>query len=104
MNELGKRIKIIPISDALSSLVSKYAQREIDFSSLKSSVEAIIDSLSVDEQVFFFINLDQLLEGMSLSVEDDEDASTLFPFIMETVRNKGGELVNVSEFEFSQNR
>ena len=99
MNELGKRIKIIPISDDLSSLVSKYAQREIDFSSLKSSVEAIIDSLSVDEQVFFFINLDQLLEGMSLSVEDDEDASTLFPFIMETVRNKGGELVNVSEFE-----
>ncbi len=99
MNELGKRIRIIPIADSLSSLISKYAQREIDFKSLKSGVERIIGLLDEDEDVFFFINLDQLLQGMALRVEDDEDASQLFPYIVNLVRDRNGELVNVSDLE-----
>ena len=99
MNELGKRIKIIPISDVLSSLISKYAQAEISFSILKKGVEDMISSLGDDEDVFLFINLDQLLQGMALSAEDDEDASALFPFIVDLVKKREGTLINVSEFE-----
>ena len=99
MNELGKRIKIIPISDSLSSLVSKYAQREIDYGTLKRSAEEIIMGLGDDEDVFLFINLDQLLQGMALSAEADEDASSLFSYIVELVSKRGGKLVSVSDFE-----
>ena len=98
MNELGKRIKIIPISDSLSSLISKYAQREISLEELKNSIESLIFSLKEDDEVFFFINIDQMLEGMALAVED-EDASSLIPFMIDLVRRRNGVLVNVSDFE-----
>lgn len=98
MNELGRRIKIIPISDALSSLVSKYAQKEIGLAELKRGTGEILESLNDEDEVFFFINLDQLLQGMALSAEDDEDAVSIFPFIIDLVKKRDGKFINVSDF------
>ena len=99
MNELGKRVKIIPIDDEFSSLVSKYAQRIIDFSSLKKQSEEIINALKEDDEIFIFINLDQLLQGFALSSEEDEDTSSYIPHLINLLKEKGAKLVNVSEYE-----
>lgn len=99
MNELGKRVKIIPIDDEFSSLVSKYAQRIIDFSSLKKQSEEIINALKEDDEIFIFINLDQLLQGFALSSEEDEDTASYIPHLINLLKEKGAKLVNVSEFE-----
>ena len=98
MNELGKRVKIIPICDELSSLVSKYAQREITFEKLKEDSASVINGMRDDEDLFLFINLDQLLQGMALSSDEDEDPSGYLEFLIVKAKEKGADLINVSEF------
>lgn len=62
MNELGRRVTVYTISDDISSLVSSYAQNEIRYDELKSSIFDVIESTKLNHLVAF-INIDQLLEG-----------------------------------------
>ena len=70
MNELGKRVSVRVISDAVSQLVSRYAQGEVDFQSLREGIFSAISSAQDDS--VFMLNIDQLMEGAARTGSDDD--------------------------------
>lgn len=98
MNELGKRTMIYPVSDFAANLVSKFAQGLIGMDELKSSISAFIRS-SDQDSVFFFINLDQLLQGYARAQDlENLDVASIFSTIVEEADASGAEIVHFDEF------
>ncbi len=81
MNELGKKVGVKVISDRCSQLISRYAQSEISFSELRSSMSSFLNSEGEDEVLF--INIDQLLEGSARAGDDDRLSSLISGLLAE---------------------
>lgn len=92
MNELGKRIDVIPSSDSASRLVSMYGQNEISFEKLLEEMTKIVKDAPEDDELVLMINLDQLCQGASYNREDDESLYSLFTSIFEEAIKRGAEI------------
>ena len=79
MNELGKRIKVYVMSDAVAQAVSGYAQGLLDLEGLEEQVTRTVSESAEDMVVF--LNLDQLLEGAARSGKTEELGSFLVRLI-----------------------
>ncbi len=103
MNDLGRKIDVFPISDEAAKAVSGYAQGEYGFEELKGMLEDIVVS-NEGENLFIFLNLDQLVEGFLRNKgESDEDFSELFRGIYSKARELGYENTFLSSFKVREN-
>ena len=101
MNELGKRIDVIPSLDSASRLVSMYGQNEISFEKLLSEMVKMIRDASEQDELVLMINLDQLCQGASYNREDDENLHSLFTSIFEEALKRGAEIALPSDITVS---
>ena len=92
MNELGKRITIYSINDAISSLVSNYAQGNIGYEELENGMFALLDSYT-GHSLVVFLNIDQALEGASRN-GDEAKIGSLIVSVMKRYQDK---LVHIEE-------
>ncbi|MGN1163914.1 MAG: hypothetical protein ACI4S4_03805 [Candidatus Ornithospirochaeta sp.] len=61
MNELGRKERIYPMDDGISSIVEKYSTGEIGYQELHDSIIAALERSNEDKVVF--LNIDQLVLG-----------------------------------------
>lgn len=99
MNELGRKVEIFPISDAIASAVSRYAQGEITIGALKDCIGTFFEE-NRNEDVFMFLNLDQLMQGNARSIEEeDDDISSVFMHIFSLAEATGAEFCHLDNLE-----
>jgi Glycosyl hydrolase family 57. len=77
MNDLGKKVDVIPFNDEVSKLVSSYAQAEITLDNLIAEIGLVIKK-NIREDLVIMINADHLCQGASFRAEDDEKLAQVF--------------------------
>lgn len=92
MNELGKKICILPSEDKIAKSISSYSQNEISLNALLKSVKQSIEA-STNETLVVSINADQLCKGASYNREDDEHLYKVITTVLETAKEKGYEFL-----------
>lgn len=103
MNELSKKIGVLPTMDECSKLISQYAQNEISFDSLSSSLVSLVRNASEDSTLVYTINIDQLCQGASYNREDDQRLGSLVISLLNETIARGGTLSLMKEIEFEKN-
>ena len=103
MNELGKKIDIYPLADEASRAVSAYAQGEYGLEELKSRLVDVVEN-NREEDLFIFLNLDQLIEGLLRNKGDEEeDLASLFVAVGKKASELGYENTFLSSFSVREN-
>jgi len=103
MNELSKKIDVIPSRDECSRLVSQYGQDQISFDELKRSLVNLVRNTPEEETLICTVNIDQLCQGASYHRDDDERLGTLVISMLEETMKRGGECSLVKEIESEEN-
>lgn len=85
MNDLGKKVDILPYNDEVSKLVSSYAQNEIKLDFLINELERVVEK-NRNEELIAMINIDQLCQGAIYNKEDDERLQDVFISIYEKAK------------------
>lgn len=96
MNDLGKKVAVLPYSDVCAKLVSSYGQNEISLDSLILGIRRIIEN-NREEELILMINVDQLTQGASFAREDDEKLSSVFFSIFERASELGYEFCTAKD-------
>ncbi len=92
MNELGKKEGVYITSDPISSIISSFQQGEINLEQVEEQIDKVILEYIAPEMVIF-INIDQLLEGVSRTTAGD----SLREFLTRLLNKVEPELVNLEE-------
>ncbi len=96
MNDLGKKVAVLPYSDVCAKLVSSYGQNEITLDDLILGIEKVIEN-NREEELILMINVDQLTQGASYAREDDEKLANVFFTIYERASQLGYEFCNAKD-------
>ena len=86
MNDLGKKVDVLPFNDECAKLVSSYGQNEISLTDLISSLQKIIKK-NTAQDLILMINVDHLCQGASFHREDDELLKEVFISIFEGAKS-----------------